>query len=146
MPHMVMRTIHGKVVLLMVACANADASNQSALVENAGWPPPYDPLTGGGVRTTVIWACISNSRYLEFELDFLPLQISKFPPNQVHTLRGSFAALSKPIFYKSILVGRGIVGKLLTRSTRFMHFCTAQGRPCRLVAINIYSPGLVTFR
>ena len=81
MPHMVMRTIHGKVVLLMVACANAYASNQSALVENA-----YDPLTGGGVRTTVIWACISNSRYLEFELDFLPsdpnLQIpSKSPPN-----------------------------------------------------------------
>ena len=99
---MVMRTIHGKVVLLMVACANAYASNQSALVENA-----YDPFTGGGVRTTVIWACISNSRYLEFELDFLPLQISKLPPNQVHTLRGSFSAVSKPIFASQYLLEEG---------------------------------------
>ena len=31
------------------------------------------------VEPQALWARISNFRYLEFALDFLPLQISKFP-------------------------------------------------------------------
>ena len=46
----------------------------------------------------VNWARISNSRFLEFELEFLPLKFSKVPPNHLHTLRDSFSAVSTPIF------------------------------------------------
>ena len=47
-----------------------------------------------GVLFKVAWARISNSGYLEFELDFLP---SKFPIS-LQTLKGSFSAVSTPSF------------------------------------------------
>jgi len=58
--------------------------------------------------------------YLDFELDFLRLQISKLPPSHLQILRGSFSVVSTPIFaHYSIFVGN-----LLKRSTRFTYFCS----------------------
>ena len=34
----------------------------------------------------------------EFELDFVPSKFPNSPPNHLRTLRGSFSAVSKPIF------------------------------------------------
>ena len=45
-------------------------------------------------------------------------------PNFLQTLRGSFLAVSKPTFASEF--SRILVGKLLTKSTRFACFCIAQ--------------------
>ena len=44
-------------------------------------------------KITLSWARISNSKYFEFELDFV-LRISRFPPDHLRTSRGSFSAVS----------------------------------------------------
>ena len=53
--------------------------------------------------------------------NFQILQISKFPPNHLQTLRGSFSAVSTPILQRKYQLG-----KLSTRSTMFTCVSTAQ--------------------
>ena len=52
-----------------------------------------------------------------------PLKEWKNELNHLQTLRGSFSAASKPIFASKYWI---FVRKVLTRSTRFTYFCTAQ--------------------
>ena len=73
------------------------------------------PARGGAVghAARVLWPRISNSNCREFALNFLPRQISQFPPNSKFP----------PNFERLVL---RCIGKLLTRSTRSTCFCIAQ--------------------